>query len=966
YPAQGYPAPPPQQQGFAVQGYPQQDYSQTGYPQQVPYPQQQQQEAPVRYPQQEPQGYGGTNPATTGGSSEPPLATGLHTKHAFDIYIHEYDKGQCSQGSLRLVNGASYHEGRLEICYGNSWGTVCDDGWSNANAQVVCRQLGYPTTGAYYRGSAYFGQGTGSIVLDDVSCDGDETSLYQQCSHRSPLSHNCGHSEDVGVVCPAPFDGSVRLVGGSNSSEGRVEVYRSGSWGTVCDDLWDYRDATVVCRQLGYGSGTSFSSAYFGQGTGSVLMDNVGCTGYELFLTNCSHITSHNCVHSEDAGVRCSHICFGGSVRLVGGSNSSEGRVEVCSSGSWGTVCDDSWDNIDATVVCRQLGLRHAIGIAYFGAYFGQGTGTILMDDVRCTGSELNLTSCSHTTFHNCSHSEDAGVRCSYICFDGEVRLVGGSSSLEGRIEVCRNGSWGTVCDDSWDNTDATVVCRQLGLGSTGTAFSSAYFGQGTGSILMDEVRCTGSESNLTSCSHRTFHDCSHSEDAGVRCSYICFDGEVRLVGGFSSLEGRIEVCSSGSWGTVCDDSWDYRDATVVCRQLGLGSAGTAFSSAYFGQGTGRIVMDEVRCTGSESNLTSCSHRTFHDCSHSEDAGVRCSYLCFDGEVRLVGGFSSLEGRVEVCSSGSWGTVCDDSWDYRDATVVCRQLGLGSTGTAFSSAYFGQGTGSILMDEVRCTGSESNLTSCSHRTFHDCSHSEDAGVRCSYLCFDGEVRLVGGFSSLEGRVEVCSSGSWGTVCDDSWDYRDATVVCRQLGLGSTGTAFSSAYFGQGTGSILMDEVRCTGSESNLTSCSHRTFHDCSHSEDAGVRCSYVCIDGSVRLVGGSSSLEGRVEVCRNGSWGTVCDDSWGTNDATVVCRQLGYGVTGTPYSNAYFGAGTGRILMDDVRCTGSESYLTNCSHTTNHNCVHSEDAGVSCADFGASVGAIIGGVVGGIVFLIFS
>ncbi|XP_019857973.1 PREDICTED: deleted in malignant brain tumors 1 protein-like [Amphimedon queenslandica] len=461
-------------------------------------------------------------------------------------------KGQCSQGSLRLVNSISYHEGRLEICYANSWGTVCDDGWYNANAQVACRQLGYPITGAYYRDQAFFGQGTGSIVLDDVNCDGDETSLYQQCSHRSPLSHNCTHSEDVGVVCPGAhcIDGAIHLVGGSNSSEGRVEVYHSGSWGTVCDDLWDYRDATVVCRQLGYGSGTAFSNSYFRQGTGSICMDDIGCTGYELFLTNCSHTVNHNCGHSEDVGVRCSHTCIDESVRLVGGSNSLEGRVEVCSSGSWGTVCDDYLDYRDATVVCRQLG--YEFGTAFSFAYFGQGTGSIVMDNVICTGSESYLINCSHTTNHNCGHSEDAGFKCSYACFDGSVRLVGGSSSFEGRVEVCSSRSWGTVCDDYWDTNDATVVCRQLGYYVTGPPYFGAYFEQRTGSMLMNNVGCTGSESTLTSCYHTTNHNCTHDQDAGVSClgspgvsepgvpAELIFIG---IVGGLVCLTAVIIAC---------------------------------------------------------------------------------------------------------------------------------------------------------------------------------------------------------------------------------------------------------------------------------------------------------------------------------------------------------------------------------------------------------------------------------------
>ena len=98
----------------------------------------------------------------------------------------------------------------------------------------------------------------------------------------------------------------------------------------------------------------------------------------------------------------------------------------------------------------------------------------------------------------------------------------------------------------------------------------------------------------------------------------------VRLVGGSSSSEGRVEVSSGGDWGTVCDDGWGIEEAKVVCRSLGYPYVRR--SLVRFGEGTGPIYLDNLRCVGDEHNLTECPNLDWgvHDCDHSEDVGVLC------------------------------------------------------------------------------------------------------------------------------------------------------------------------------------------------------------------------------------------------------------------------------------------------------------------------------------------------------
>eukprot|EP00062_Callorhinchus_milii_P023795 gi/632983019/ref/XP_007908441.1/ PREDICTED: LOW QUALITY PROTEIN: lysyl oxidase homolog 2-like [Callorhinchus milii] len=452
--------------------------------------------------------------------------------------------------------------------------------------------------------------------------------------------------------------------------------------------------------------------------------------------------------------------------------------------------------------------------------------------------------------------------------------------------------------------------------------------------------------------------------------------------------EGRLEVYYSGEWGTVCDDEFSIAGANIACREMGFMDAVTWAPGAKYGQGEGRVWLDNVRCLGIESSIAHCPSNGWGvtDCRHSEDVGLVCSESRIPGfrftntlpnhiedglvqvdDVRVRGVFGSSrkrvpvkEGYVEVKEGGVWKQICNTGWTFNSSRVICGMFGFPAEKHFNAKVYkmFARRRHYTYWPyTVHCTGSEAHLTGCAIGlsavdTNNTCesrmpvvvscvagqtfASSSSDGFQQAYRTEQPLVRLKGGGKIGEGRVEVLKNGEWGTVCDDQWTLVSASVICRELGFGSAKEALTGARLGKGIGSVHMNEVVSTGFVGkSITDCSFNQESLCNHKEDAAVRCNVPTMgfENQIRLAGGRTPLEGRVEVLakRNGTlrWGTVCNEGWSTVEALVVCRQLGLGFADHAIQETWFWEGdetADQVVMSGLKCSGTELSLFHCKH----------------------------------------
>ena len=238
--------------------------------------------------------------------------------------------------------------------------------------------------------------------------------------------------------------------------------------------------------------------------------------------------------------------------------------------------------------------------------------------------------------FHNMTEGVDST----------SIRLVGGQSSKEGRVEVFNGHNWGTVCDDYWNADNARVVCRHLGFGEPVEA-STRRFGQGTGIIALANVDCRGVENSLFDChggSSWNNSNCQHSEDVGVVCGTIGV-----------GYWGGIVFYDDDATETITYNARKYHSKSVL-ENVKIINAGRTINNASYVSSTPDLLVPAITMTTASPSITNVS---IVDISH---IGIQINSV--HGYVHLSGLTVANSGNNGISGSLSWQFRCDDCHLY--------------------------------------------------------------------------------------------------------------------------------------------------------------------------------------------------------------------------------------------------------------------------------------------------------------
>ncbi|XP_053406103.1 scavenger receptor cysteine-rich domain superfamily protein-like [Mercenaria mercenaria] len=830
----------------------------------------------------------------------------------------------------------------IKIKYFSHDGYVCSEGFTDADAKVVCRVNGF----SYGKAFKASGQGFENKIrwLRGLGCLGAETNVMQ--CNNGVLSWGaigvCSWDSIGAAICSnteSDMDFDIRLANGSSVS-GRVEIKVKGEWGTVCGEDLTRNEASVVCRNLNFHAGRNMPAGYSGPGTGEVIILGIKCAGNETSVTECIWSgygkSVKRCDHSKDAAVQCFY-----NTRLVGSTTINYGRLEMFdqSTDRWLAVCDRDVNVNNANIICRQMG--YVAGMYQEGSPLGPASTDISIVSIDCTDT-------SECTFEtgSCWSEKYLALYCSktnIVNENASVRLP--LSSFYGPVSIQRYGLWGHICSNEFDDSDALVVCSRLGYGS-GIAVRT-YATDGF-PIIQGNVGCSGSEAAIENCARGLFADDPGCYATDTVAGVVCYKDPGLSYGstGLDHETGRmstgVEIKANGKSLYISQVKFTDTDAAVYCYTLDYAGGET------YHAGSGSYGVTDMNCDGTEESILKCP--AVWDPEKTRDkTGDLAGATCYTA-VRLVGGDPKYYGVVFTSKGVNSGPVCAAGFDHVDAGTACASLGY-SAGLVLCCAPFGTIDEKPVITNVQCRGTEKHLTDCLHDDAGDTSCSRDyAAVACYSGTKPTDYTLSlpsTDTSTYAGNLVLTYMGISGSICMDGWDDNDAHVACRELGY-QTGVAYNAAK--SVPGPYWISQVNCNGNEDTLSQCQFISFGEVLGCSTLQSHAGVICYDNEgvfSRLFGSGESRYGRAELSVSGEWRSICNTHWDNEDAHVLCKMLDFR-TGEAFQKTYNDTLQGPVWDINFMCDGTEASLTECvssgwKSATSETCArHTNDAGAFC------------------------
>ncbi|XP_070556420.1 protein jagged-1b-like [Ptychodera flava] len=528
------------------------------------------------------------------------------------------------------------------------------------------------------------------------------------------------------------------------------------------------------------------------------------------------------------------------------------------------------------------------------------------------------------------------------------VRLRGGKTPFEGRVEVFMNEQWGTVCDVGWNINDADVVCKEAGFpGAMRPATLNPE--KKARQKLMTDVECSGYEESIFQCEYKTeMTDCSNEDDAGVYCNFPgykgCYDRRVCQKDKTNHPDMTIQMCLKH----CRDNSMNYACLTGQNCECEINFPDDEFKFDNWS-------CDEA-CPGDETqacagfNKSAVYETTLGECGRTDitdEEGWIVSHE-FPGDYP---GWDDCNWHVEVEPS-------------KVINVTLRMLYLGAGGLYNDQVSFynidGRSENKVKLTQNSgiqgvmdfwvglTTDNSLRVEFTTSRYYHD------KGFAMFYKAFlpgecDINICQNSGTCYVEDgeKMCVCREGWKGPTCEESNNVCLSNPcvnngTCGSISIGENDTFYCECSPGF-AGYTCEHRITCE----NMTFCENngvcRQENDTAFCEcEPGYTGPFCENQASVRLADGKTPFEGRVGVFMNEQLGTVCDVGWDIKDAEVVCKEVGFPgamrqATFNPETK------TRQKLMTDVECSGNEESIFQCEYKTETtDCSNDDDAGVYC------------------------